>query len=217
MSDETARPRARIWKALGVAVLLAVVTLVTIVLPAEYGIDPTRIGKLLGLTAMSGKQAAAEPSIDDVIADVIGGNDTLVATTSATPQDPLPLPNPAVSQLESAQPRTQTMTIRLGLDEKTEVKAVLRKSKVILYHWEVEGGNAYVDFHGHDPAKGDHYWVRYEEAGQEEGINGRSGSLVAPFDGEHGWFWLNTSQQPITIHLTVSGYFDRLVDYGLLQ
>jgi hypothetical protein len=72
----------------------------------------------------------------------------------------------------------------------------------------------YVDFHGHDPARGNSFWVRYEEA---DGIAKRSGSLVAPFAGEHGWFWLNVSEKPVKIRLTVTGYQDKLVNYGLLK
>ena len=58
---------------------------------------------------------------------------------------------------------------------------------------------------------------RSEEAGQEEGqgVSSRHGSLVAPFDGQHGWYFLNLAQGPITIDLTVTGYFDRLVDLRL--
>lgn len=212
MNDNRA-PTGRIWKALGVAVVVAAVVLVTVVLPAEYGIDPTRIGRALGLTAMSQPANRGTASLDDVIDDLLADTDNLEATTGADPRDPLPLPNPAISQIEAAPAKTQTITIHLGFDEMTEVKAVLGKAKAILYDWKVEGGEVYVDFHGHDPAKGDHYWVRYEEA---DGIQGRSGSLVAPFAGEHGWFWLNVSEEPITITLTVTGYFDKLVDYGLL-
>jgi hypothetical protein len=40
---------------------------------------------------------------------------------------------------------------------------------------------------------------------------------VAPFTGEHGWYWLNVSEGPITIKLTVTGYFTQLKDYGRLQ
>ncbi len=107
------------------AALFAVVVLFTVVLPAERGYDPTGIGKMLGLTAMSGKSSAAEPGLDEVIEDVLSGNENLVATAAATPRDPLPLPNPAVSQLENAPPKTETLTIKLGFDGKTEVKAVL--------------------------------------------------------------------------------------------
>jgi hypothetical protein len=128
--------------------------------------------------------------------------------------DPLPLPNPAVSQLETTAPKTETLTIKLGWDEKTEIKAKLGKYKAIVYSWTVEGGKVYVDFHGHDPSKGDKYWVRYEEASD---VTSRSGSLVAPFAGEHGWYWLNVSETPITIKLTVTGYQEQLINYGLLQ
>ena len=34
------------------AAAVALVLLITVVLPAEYGIDPTRIGRVLGLTQM---------------------------------------------------------------------------------------------------------------------------------------------------------------------
>ena len=195
---------------LAIAALLAVLALFTVILPAERGYDPTGIGKALGLMAMSEQRSTAAASMEDVS----GGNDNLTAAADAAAMDPLPLPNPAVSQLEAAPPKTETLTIKLGFDEKTEVKAQLGKAKAIVYSWTVEGGNVYVDFHGHDPSKGDSYWVRYEEA---DGIAGRSGSLVAPFTGEHGWFWLNVSDSPVTIKLTVTGYQDKLINYGLLQ
>ena len=35
------------------ALLVAAVVLIAVVLPAEYGVDPIRTGKLLGLTEMS--------------------------------------------------------------------------------------------------------------------------------------------------------------------
>ena len=56
--------------------------------------------------------------------------------------------------------------------------------------------------------------MRYEEA---DGVTHRSGSLVAPFNGEHGWFWLNVSDTPVKIRLTVTGYQQKLVNYGLLH
>ena len=91
---------------------------------------------------------------------------------------------------------------------------MLGKAKVIVYSWSVDGGKVYVDFHGHDPAKGDAYWVRYEEA---DGVTGGNGSLVAPFAGEHGWYWLNVSEAARDHHLTVTGFQDKLMNYGLLQ
>jgi hypothetical protein len=199
--------RRRALKGLIVAALLSLVALFVVVLPAERNYDPTGIGQKLGLARRTPQ------NLDEVIDDILAGNDNLPASKDADPMIPLPLPNPAVSQLETHAPRTETLTIKLGFDEKTEIKAVLGKAKALVYNWTVEGGKVYVDFHGHDPSKGDNYWVRYEEA---DGITGRSGSLVAPFAGEHGWYWLNVSETPVTIKLTVTGYQEKLVDYGLL-
>jgi len=208
--DNSPHSSLRALRGLAIAVVVAAIALFTLVLPAEYGYDPTGIGRHLGLMAMSDARTSAAASIDDVT----GGNDELKAAAGASSMDPLPLPNPAVSQLEAAAPHTETIEITLGFDEKTEIKAVLAKGKVILYDWSVEGGKVYVDFHGHDPSKGDAYWVRYEEA---DGITQRSGSLVAPFAGEHGWYWLNVSDTPVKIRLTVTGYQEKLVNYGLLK
>ena len=35
-----------------------------------------------------------------------------------------------------------------------------------------------------------------------------SGTLTAPFSGIHGWFWENTTDQPITVTLTASGFYN---------
>jgi hypothetical protein len=49
----------------GLAILLATILLITSVLPAEYGIDPTGLGKRLGLTQLS---SSGEDIVDPMIA-----------------------------------------------------------------------------------------------------------------------------------------------------
>lgn len=218
MTEPTPSKRT-VLRNLALAITVAVVLLFTLVLPAEFGRDPTGIGTLLGLTKLHAGGAApaqATPPTQTVaLQDVVGGNDALTTQVQVGDgRDPVPLPNPQVHQAQATAPKTETLKIHLGIDEKTEIKAQLAKGKMVLYSWSVEGGNVYVDFHGHDPALGDRFWVRYEEA---DGINGRNGSLVAPFKGEHGWYWLNVSEKPVTITLTVSGYHDKLINYGRLQ
>ncbi len=88
---------------------------------------------------------------------------------------------------------------------------MLDAAQVIVYSWKAEGGQVYTDFHGHEPNAGEAF-VRYEE--QQTGAEGH-GSLVAPFAGEHGWFWLNISEQPVTITLQLTGYQREMKDYGL--
>lgn len=188
------------------AIAGAVVILVVAVLPAEYAIDPTGIGKRLGLTAISAPTRTLQ------VKDVIGGNETYRSVEIPDAGEPVPLPNPAVAQARPDAPKTERLTIRLEPWQRTEVKAVMEAAQVIVYSWEAEGGQVYTDFHGHEPGAGDAF-VRYEE--QEAGSAGH-GSLVAPFAGEHGWFWLNIGPQPVTITLQFTGYHREVKDYGLL-
>ena len=196
----------RLLLSVAIAIVGAALALVLVVLPAEYGIDPTGAGKALGLTQMNSGTRTIE------IVDVIGGNETIREVEVPDSGEPVPLPNPAISQDEAGAPRTQTLQITLGPQQKTEVKAVLQQSKVMVYSWTVDRGQVYIDFHGHNPEIGDNFWVRYKE--QADATRG-DGSLVAPFVGEHGWFWQNNNEFPIVISLTVTGYYDDIVDYGL--
>jgi hypothetical protein len=188
------------------AAVAAVLLLVIAILPAEYGIDPTGIGRALGLTAING------PTKSVPLTDVIGGNENLAQVQGASYDDPIPLPNPAVSQLKDVGPQTHTQIISLPEFRETEVKAILDVSQVILYSWEADG-DVYVDFHGHDEAATGTGFVRYRE---EQSTRSGYGSLVAPFTGEHGWFWLNIDNKPVNITLTVTGYFNGIKDYGLI-
>jgi hypothetical protein len=198
----------RIALSVAVALVVAALVLVVAVLPAEYGIDPTGIGRALGLDELN---APATRTIE--VRDVIGGNERVREVEIPAFNEPVPLPNPAVHQVEDRAIQTRTLTLTLQPDQETEIKTVLRASKVITYTWKTDGGLVYCDLHGHDPAAGQDFFVRYRE--DQEGATEATGSLVAPFDGEHGWYWLNIHDGPVTITLTVTGFFDDIVDYGI--
>ena len=198
----------RIALSVVVALVVAAVVLVVAVLPAEYGIDPTGIGRVLGLHEL---KAPTSRTIE--VKDVLGGNERVREVEIPAFNEPVPLPNPAVHQVEERPIQTRTLTLTLTEGQQTEIKTVLRASKVIVYHWQTDGGLVYTDLHGHDPAAGQEFFVRYRE--DQEGATEATGSLVAPFDGEHGWYWLNIHDGPVTITLTVTGFFDDIVDYGI--
>lgn len=71
---EPATPRKLLRSTL-LALAIAALLLVTIVLPAEYGIDPTGVGRVLGLTRMGeiktrlAREAAADAAADAAQAD----------------------------------------------------------------------------------------------------------------------------------------------------
>ncbi|MDR2212179.1 MAG: hypothetical protein LBE21_00935 [Pseudomonadales bacterium] len=184
----------------------ALIVFLLVVLPAEYGIDPSGFGRLSGLSEL-----AAPPARSVTLNDVIGGNQALREVEIPEFGEPTPLPNPAVFQDQSEAPQTRTLSVELAAEAETEVKLKMQEGKVMLFSWQVDQGTVYVDMHGHDPSFGPDFFVRYKE--EDEGTGGY-GSLTAPFAGEHGWFWLNYNEFPVTITLTVTGYFDDVIDYG---
>lgn len=197
----------RILISTGVASIVALIVLVTFIWPAEYGRDPTGIGDVLGITGMS-----TAPTETIQIVDNIGGNETIREVRIPAFGDPVPLPNPNVAQDEPTPPATRTIELELGVDGQTEIKTVLREGKMIVFDWKVDDGVVYSDFHGHNPEFGQDFFVRYKE--DQRGAPRGSGSLVAPFEGEHGWYWVNLEDHPVTITLTVTGYFDDMIDYS---
>tara|TARA_R110002110_G_scaffold147129_2_gene337531 strand:+ start:237237 stop:237875 length:639 start_codon:yes stop_codon:yes gene_type:complete len=200
--------RSKLVKSTFATIICAALLLILIVLPAEYGIDLTGFGKLSNLTDLN---AGSTETIE--ITDIIGGNEVIREVEIPMFGEPTPLPNPQVFQDEATEARTTTMEIELQPLEQTEIKTVLEEGKVIIYSWEVLGDEiVYIDFHGHDASFGPDFFVRYKE--QQEG-RGNNGSLTAPFSGEHGWFWLNISEVPITISLSVTGYYEDIIDYGI--
>lgn len=208
MSDQPSPSSNRILWTTIATLIAALLLLVLVVMPAEYGVDPTGFGGAVGLTG------GDDENVEVIeIRDVLGGNETLREVEIPDAGEPTPLPNPAVFQDQPQAASSQTLEIELPVDGQTEVKLYMEEGKVAIYSWSVNDGNdIYVDFHGHDQSFGSDFFVRYKE--QQQG-NGNHGSLTAPFSGEHGWYWLNTNEHPVTITLEVTGFYDDLIDYGL--
>ncbi len=202
--------RANLLKGALLALVAAAVVTVLFVLPAEYGVDPTGIGANLGLLDI----AATAETLEGGTAS--GGNTVVEGTWPGIPEEfdfyePDILGDP-YSRTQTAKFRSDTLTIELDVGEQTEYKAIMKQGDALVYHWKLDKGIVYTDFHA-DPGENaaaagypDQYYIRYAESETAES----SGSLVAPFDGNHGWYWLNIEEEPITITLEVHGYYDRV-------
>jgi len=108
-------------------------------------------------------------------------------------------------------PKSETLTITLDLDGTVEYKALMEQGDTLAFRWSTDGSDVYYDFHGHDDAFGPEFFTRYEEG---EGVE-RSGAIMAPYSGQHGWFWLNLGDGPTTITLEVFGFFDEVIEIDL--
>ncbi len=185
-------PSARqLLRSTGIAIVTAGVLLTTVVLPSEYGIDPTGIGNVLDLTAM-GKIKA-----------------TLAAEAEAGQAKPAPATAPAASTAPpgSHAARSDEMVVVLKPGEGTEVKMAMLKGASVKYEWKTDGGLVNHDTHG-DPANGPaNTFHRYLK---EKLVAGNSGEFTAVFDGNHGWFWRNRSDNEVKIFLKASGVYSSI-------
>lgn len=182
----------QLFKATGLALAAAAAILITTVLPAEHGIDPTGIGKTLGLTILNNGQGAASKS----------SGEGVVAAAVATPPAPAPA---ALSSKQGALYRADTRKIILQPGEGLEYKASLEKGAALIYSWKTQQGEKINhEFHG-EPlnAKAD----VYESYILEKQVSESSGALVAPFTGTHGWYWRNKNSTPVTVTLSASGFY----------
>ena len=185
------------------AIVVAGVLLVTVVMPAEYSVDPTGIGRLLGLTQMGEikNQLAEEAALDEAnSAAVPPAAPALAAPAPAS--GPIPAePTPAVTD------RNDTVEVTLAPGEGAEIKVRALTGAKIEFAWTVEGGHVNFDTHGDPVPKPRGFYHGY---GKGKASRGESGNLVAAFDGLHGWFWRNRSEQTVKVLLQVSGPYSEI-------
>ncbi|MCY7317730.1 MAG: transmembrane anchor protein, partial [Ramlibacter sp.] len=105
---------ARLLRSTGIAMLVALLLLVTAVMPAEYGIDPTGIGRLLGLQAMGEIKSSAQASEKAATAATTATTTTAPTTVTGTaPVAPAAAVAPAPSAAPTAGVRTDQVSVTL--------------------------------------------------------------------------------------------------------
>ena len=184
--NSSAEPAARempsrggLWKQLVIALGVAALILALFILPTEYGIDPTGLGQRMGLLALSGQAAS------------VASEDIALAPAENTHFYPSPF-------------HSNVIEIPLNVDGELEYKVRMKAGDTIVYSWSVDSGTAYYDFHAESEPGAN--VLRYKE--EQQGAASGHGSLVAPFDGIHGWYWLNLADNPVVITLRVSGFYE---------
>lgn len=164
----------------------AAVILVTTVLPAEYGVDPTGVGRLLGLTEMGETKQA----------------DAASHAAPAPPAVAAPAASPTPA-LKAGEPVEVTLT--LAPNEGREVKATMKAGGEFDYRWAIDGPEVRFELHGEQTGAAEGDYTSYEKGSSA----GASGKFRAPFDGTHGWYWRNRTDRPVTITVTATGDFEK--------
>lgn len=227
----------------------AAAMLTVVYLPAEYGIDPTGFGAILGLTEMGQikQQLYAEAEADAAaVPPVTLDPDTLArldrieaqlasigAVIGAPPAEqvtaaaPTPVPAPESAPEPTAEPvaepapeaapaETAThveaavaeaasgwrdeVSYTLAPGEGIEVKLAMQEGQTARFEWTANGSVLNYDTHG----DGSGQKASYE---QGRAVPEQAGELTAAFTGNHGWFWRNRTDAPVTVTLRTAGEY----------
>jgi hypothetical protein len=160
------------------------------ILPAEFNKDYLGVGKLTGLSRL---WAPDEVDIDPNAGGVARAHNYPTGYRS----DVIEIPLTAISGGSE------------GFSLEYKVKTI--KDATFIYEWEVIGAtdpsDMEFDFHGHTvPTSPDEKMIvsSYEKS---NGIR-RAGSLVAPFEGIHGWYFQSWQGVPVTVRIKISGFYE---------
>lgn len=168
------------------AIVVAAAILVTIVLPAEYGVDPLGTGEKLGLTVMSRVrvQPITLPAGEAGLKPVASG--------------------PALNQY-GVPFKTDSITFTLGPYDYIEYKYALQEGAQMQFAWQASAPVIH-DFHG-ERENGEA--MSFDKSNKQEA----NGAFAAPFAGIHGWYWENPGDGTVTVTLKSSGYYANSTEF----
>lgn len=210
MPDSLAPSSRKLLRSTAIAIVTALLLLVTVVMPAEYGVDPTGIGQVLGLTRMGqikaqlAREAATAKAADSSISP---------SQVSAVGAAPLPAPGLAADTTSTRVAvnervgKSDTVQVALRPDEGKEIKLAMKKGARVTYSWSTDHGVVNYDTHAdrtEAPA------IKYHGYAKGQAEPSDEGELIAAFDGMHGWFWRNRTRETVTVTLRTSGDYTGL-------
>jgi hypothetical protein len=208
--------RRAIVKATVLALAVAAVLLVTVILPAEYAIDPLGTGKALRLTDLSKADAAkaqakaAAPAPTTASAGSKTLNASIIPTLEPAADGGAPrMKGTFIEQQKGYKMDSREMELKAG--EGLEIKYNMKKGAGMVYSWTASDKLLF-EFHGEPNVKpagkeGTDYYETYDidnQTGKDQG----HGTFIAPSSGIHGWFWENKTPNAVKLKIVSSGFYD---------
>jgi len=182
VDQSTRESRNRLAFAAGFGLLVSGLLLVTVILPAEFAVDPLGIGARLGLLDLGvvGQQVEALNNTSTA-----GGSRAALIVPQEKPFN------------------HETVEFTLEPKGSIEYKYRLEAGEALLFSWKSTSAVAY-EFHAEPDGAPRGYAQSYDK-----GTNpGASGTLTAPFAGIHGWYWENPTDQRVTVTLSSAGFYN---------
>lgn len=222
---------AQLKRSTYIAGITASAILAFVILPSEYAVDPTGVGRMLGLTQMGeikmqlAREAAQETAPTganvelkaqlDRIETVLQGLVSRAPASLRTGDPVAALVEGRTVEARPAAPETQQrpaasasewrdeVSFMLPPGQGVEVKLVMEQGARARFHWTANGAVVNYDTHGDGGGRK----ISYE---QGRGVPEKVGILEAAFTGNHGWFWRNRSNTNVTITLRATGAYSEM-------
>lgn len=176
------------------AVTLAIVILLTAVLPAEYDVDPTGLGEKLGL-----RQLAIAKKASKAKKERAKHVESSISMKEITPEEvAIELKTLDSKKMEMWQ---DTVTLIIPPLKGLEYKFYFHRGQEFDFAWETDGKKLYFDFHGDPKGNAPDDFTSFKI----DTLQKYSGSLAAPFAGKIGWYWENKSRMPVKVTLKTRG------------
>tara|TARA_R110002073_G_scaffold40547_4_gene114915 strand:- start:2614 stop:3246 length:633 start_codon:yes stop_codon:yes gene_type:complete len=198
--------KSKIIKATIIALVVGALLLVVAVLPAEYGMDPTGAGKLLGFSKL---YVPESNQTDDLGMMASTANLPLIklekAGSGPDVARPIEADNPA-SEEQLATREDETKVI-VPAGKGIEFKIDMLKYGTMKYEWSTENNEVlYFDFHGEvkqEKEVKEVYFESYTIANSHNMV----GTFLAPYDGKHGWFFRNIGNSDVVVKFRLKGQY----------
>ena len=179
---------SQLLKSTIIALVAAGTLLLCVVIPAEYGKDPTGVGKLLGLKKMGEIKIRLEKE---------SLNENQVFNENIILKDEVR------EDTKTSEENHDVLEFVLEPDGAIEIKLEMEKGSIAKYRWKTQSGGLNYNLHG-DGYKGSQKSTTYKKGRM---TSSDTGEFKAEFDGYHGWFWRNRNSEVVTVILETDGEY----------
>ena len=185
-SDNDLPSSSQLLKSTFIALTIAVTLLLCIVIPAEYGKDPTGVGKLLGLKEMGEiKMRLEKESLNE----------------KQVHNEHISLKTEFRESSKTIEENQDVLEFIIEPNEAIEIKLEMIEGSFAKYKWATQNGGLNYNLHG-DGYKGSQKSITYKKGRMK---SSDIGEIISEFDGYHGWFWRNRNNTAVTVTLETVG------------
>jgi hypothetical protein len=196
--------KGQLLKSLIIALIIGAIVLLTAVLPAEYGIDPLGTGKLFGFSKLY--QGNEQIENNEIYSSL---NFKKIKMEKLGSPQSVPKPSEADNSPPEVQYSVREDTIEVIVPAKKGIEYKFKSLKYgrTKYEWSTDKGIVYIDFHGEVKQENSSKNVFYESYTLAYS-NNMAGTLTAPFEGKHGWYFRNETNQDIVVAIRLNGQYE---------